>query len=139
MHRLLAVVLAVAAASPAWAQGVNISATVDQTRVDVGAQLTLTITIEGAFTNVNLKPIEFPQAFHVVAQSRSSNISLEVGGVKRSVSLLYVLMATEPGTFQLGPFQIMHHDTPLATDPIEITVNKSALPPKLRKQERYLL
>lgn len=139
MNRLLAVVLALAAASPAWAQGVNISAQVDKTQVDVGAQLTLTITIEGAFTNVNLKPIEVPQAFQVVAQSRSSNISLEVGGVKRSVNLLYVLMATEPGTFQLGPFQIMHHGTPLATDPIDIIVNKPALPPKLQKQERFLL
>lgn len=125
--------------APAWAQGVRISAQVDKTTVDVGAQLTLTITIEGDFAQANLKPLELPKVFQVVAQSRASNLSVEAGGVKRSVSLVYVLLPQETGTFKLGPFKIVHRGEPLLTDPIEITVNKPVLPPHLSPQPRYIL
>ena len=114
-------------------------ARVDKTGVDVGSTLTLTITIEGDFTKAELEPFEFPKAFAVVAQSRASNVSLRVGDVKRSVSLVYVLLAQEPGTFQLGPFQLIHQGKPILTDPIEIVVTKPNLPPQLKETPRYTL
>ena len=136
---VLGLLMMLAVSAPAWAQGVRISAQVDKTTVDLGAPLTLTITIEGDFAQVNLKPFEFPKVFQVLAQSRASNLSLEVGGVKRSMSLVYVLLPQEPGTFQLGPFQVMHRREPLLTDPIEITVNKPVLPPSLQPHQRFTL
>ena len=59
--------IAVAVSATAWAEGVRVSAQVDKTTVDVGAQVTLTITIEGDFAKVDLKPFEFPKAFQVLA------------------------------------------------------------------------
>lgn len=136
---ILGVLIAQALSAPAWAQHVRISAQVDKTTVDVGAQVTLTITIEGDFAKVTLQPFEFPEVFQVVAQSRASNLSLEAGGIKRSISLIYVLAPQEPGTFQLGPFKVVHHGEPLLTDPIEVTVSKPVLPPHLQPHERFTL
>lgn len=120
-------------------QGLHLSAQVDKTTVDVGSQLTLTLTIEGEFAKAELQPVEFPKALPVVAQSRSTNLSIQLGRVQRSVSLVYVLLAQEPGTFQLGPFQVTYHGKPILTDPIQIVVNKPILPPHLEEHERITL
>jgi hypothetical protein len=117
----------------------QISAQVDRATVDVGDRLTLTITIEGDFAKAELQPFEFPKALEVVAQSRASNVSLRLGDVKRSVSLVYVLRAQEAGTFQLGPFEAVHRGKPIVTDPIQIVVNKPLLPPQQQEHQRYTL
>ena len=131
--------LTVAISAPAWAQNVRISAQVDKTTVDLGTQLTLTITVEGDVAEASLQPVQLPDIFQVVAQSRASNLSLEPGGIKRSVSLIYVLAPQEPGAFTLGPFTVVHHGKPLLTDPIEITVTKPVLPPRLQPHERFTI
>ena len=125
--------------TPALAQVVRISAQVDKTELELGRQLTLTITIEGDFQTVELQPFEFPEAFQVVAQRRASNVAVELGHVQRSVSLVYVLVPQAPGKFQLGPFQIAHQGKAILTDPIEIVVNKPLLPPGLEESYRYTL
>ena len=117
----------------------RISATVDRTTVDLGSQLTLTITLDGDVANVSLKPFEFPKALQVVAQSRSSNLSMGAGEVKRSVSLIYVLVPQEAGTFRLGPFQVVHQGKPVVTDSLDIVVKKPLLPPTLHEHQRYTL
>ena len=120
-------------------QALRIVATVDKTTVELGSQLTLTITLDGDVANVNLQPFEFPKALQVVAQSRASNVSLGVGVLKRSVSLIYVLVPQEAGTFRLGPFQVIHHGTPILTDPLDIVVKKPIVPPSLPEHQRYTL
>ena len=120
-------------------QGLRLSAQVDKTTVEVGSQLTLTLTIEGEFAKAELQPFEFPKALPVVAQSRSTNLSIQLGRVQRSVSLVYVLLAKEPGTFQLGPFQVTYQGKPILTDPIQIVVSKPVLPPHLEEHERITL
>ena len=117
----------------------HISAQVDQTAVDLGSELTLTITIEGDFAKAELRPLQFPKAFQVTAQSQASNISFQLGNVKRSLSLVYVLAPQEAGTFQLGPFEAVHRGKSFFTDPLEILVTKPILPPKLEEHERFLL
>lgn len=136
---IAALAVACAVSTSALAQSLTISARVDKTRVDLGGQLTLTITLDGDLTDVDLQSFEFPKALAVVAQSRASNLSLGVGEVKRSVSLIYVLVAQEAGTFQLGPFQVIHHGKPILTDPIEVVVQKPVVPPSLQESHRYTL
>ena len=117
----------------------RIAAVVDKTAVDVGAPITLTITIEGELNRSDLQPFEFPKSFQVVAQSRASNVSLQMGRMKRSLSLNYVLIPREAGTFQLGPFQATSEGKPVSTDPIDIVVNKPVLPPSTEEQPRLTL
>ena len=128
----------VSAAEPGGGE-LRISAKVDKTAVELGSPLTLTITLEGDVTNVNLQPFEFPKAMQVVAKSQASNLSLGLGATKRSVSLTYILVPQEAGTFRLGPFQVIHHGTPILTDPLDIVVKKPLVPPGLEERQRYAL
>ena len=117
-------------------QTLRMSAEVDKTAVNVGSSLTLTITLGGDLGQAQVEPFQFPEGLHVVAQSRASNVALRLGQMQRSVSLVYVLLAREPGTFQLGPFQVTHQGRPILSDPITITVSKPSLPPQLDRDRR---
>lgn len=120
-------------------QAVNISAQVDKTTVNLGTQVTLTITVEGDLDHVDLKEWKFPDALPVVAQSRASNVSIGQGQVTKSVSLIFVLVPQEAGTFTLGPFEASHLSTDVSTQPIEITVKKPVVPPTQAHTQRYTL
>lgn len=124
---------------PANPDELSISATVDTATVDVGGSVTLTITIEGKAEQAGLEPFDFPEALRVIAQRRASNVSIRLGRIHRSTSLVYVLAAKAPGTVQLGPFRLTHRGRSVQTDPIEITVNKPTLPPHTEKRPRYVL
>lgn len=128
-----------AQAGPSDQPDVQLSVQADRTTIEVGEQLMVTITIAGDIQRVELSPFTFPEAFRVVAQSRSTNLSMELGQVRRSVSLVYALMALTPGEFELGPFTVHHRGKPLLTDPVEIVVQKPVLPPKLDPAERFVL
>lgn len=143
---LLGLLLQSPAQAPAYAEqrdagapSINISAQVDKTAVDLGNRLTLTITVDGDLTNVNMQDFKLPDGLQIVAQSRASNVSMGAGEVKRSVSLIYVLLAQEAGTFQLGPFQIVHQGKSVLTEPIEIVVKKPLVPPTKKDTQRYTL
>ena len=124
---------------PAAPASLKISANVDRTEVDVGGQMTLTITLEGQFQHAELMPPEFPKGFVVLAQSQASNVSVRAGLMTRSLSLVYLLLPQEAGSFKLGPFQVVQGGQPILTDPIDITVKKPVLPPSLQPHQRYTL
>jgi len=128
----------VSAAEPGEGE-LRIVAKVDKTTVELGGPVTLTITLEGDVTNVNLQPFEFPKAMQVVAKSRASNLSLGLDAAKRSVSLTYLLVPQEAGTFRLGPFQVIHRGKPILTDPLDIVVKKPLVPHGLEERQRYTL
>ena len=148
MHRdrrtiALGLALLGAAGAPAMAgpQDLAVSAQVDRTAADVGEPVTLTVTLSGDLNGAKVEPLELPPyAFAVAAQSQSTNVSFGAGGLDRSTSLVYVLLPQREGTFKLGPFTVEHRKKEFQTAPIEITVKKSALPPKLQPQgERFTL
>jgi len=131
---------------PAYAQDFQVSAQVDRTSLDVGGRLTLTVTLEGNLAGTELKPLQLPLGFTVAAQTRSSNVFVQPGGIRRAVSLVYVLMPKEAGTFKLGPFTVVRKagsrrgkPQEVSTDPIEIVVKKAVLPPGLKPHERFFL
>ena len=130
----------IALAAPAAAQDLTFSAKVDKTTVAAGEPITLTITLSGDLEGLKLPTPTFPQEFAVAGQSQSTNFSMQAGVVERSMSLSFVLIPQKAGTFKLGPFTVEHHKKEFQTVPIEITVKKSALPPKLQPQgERFTL
>lgn len=118
-----------------WAaekQELAVSAKVDKTAVDVGTPITLTLTLSGDLSGVQLPTPKFPDDFQVAAQSQATNISMQGGAVERSMSLVFVLMPTRDGTYQLGPFTVTRQNQNVETVPIEITVKKPVLPPTLK-------
>jgi hypothetical protein len=125
----------------AAAGDLTFSAQVDKTSVKVGEPIQLTITLSGDIAGVELPAFEFPEGFAVAARSQSTNFSIRGGAAERSVSLIYILLPQQGGTFQLGPFYIEHNGTTLPTQPIDITVEKPAVPPSLKAApgERFTL
>ena len=117
----------------------HIAAQVDKTKVELGSPIKLSITLEGDLKKATVQPFEFPQGFSVVAQSRATSVSIQAGQMTRSVSLNFVLLAREAGTFKLGPFQVLYDGKPVLTDPIEIIVSKPVLPPGSDAHQRYTL
>lgn len=124
----------------AWAQDLTFSAKVDKTTVDVGDPIQLTLTLSGDIAGVELPAFEFPEGFSVAARSQSTNFSIRAGAMERSTSLLYVLIPQRAGTFQLGPFSLIHNKKTLQTEPIAVSVEKGALPKLLQPHgERFTL
>ena len=128
---LLAAALICGGAS-APAPELTMSAKVDKTIVDIGTSITLTLTLTGDLSGTQPPATKFPDAFQVAAQTEATNISMHDGMVERSTSLVFVLMPTRDGTFQLGPFALIKGDRTIETAPIEITVKKPPLPPALK-------
>ena len=124
----------------AWAGELRISAAVDKTTVNVGEPLTLTLTVSGDIAGAKLRPPQWPEGFTVAAQSQQTNFSINAGVTERSTGLVYVLVAQKAGAFKLGPFTVVREQQTLDTEPIDVTVEKSALPPNLQPQgERFTL
>lgn len=118
-----------------WAadkQELTISAKVDKTTVDIGTPMTFTLTLSGDLSGAQVPTPKFPDGFQVAAQTQATNISMQGGVVERSTSLVFVLMPTREGTYQLGPFTVTQQDQNVETVPIEVTVKKAPLPPTLK-------
>ena len=128
-------VLVCGLATAAWAQDLTVSAKVDKTTVGLGEPITLVVTIGGDLTGLEAKPLELPEGFAVGARSQSTNFSIRSGIMERTMSLMYVLVPQRAGTFQLGPFTVVHQKKEFKTEPIEITVSKPALPPSLQQPQ----
>lgn len=125
------VLLLVGFAVSASAQDLTFSAKADKTTLNVGDPLTLTMTLSGDISGIEVPVFEFPEGFTVASRSQSSSFSIRLGTVDRSLTLAYVLIPEQAGTFQLGPFQITHKDQKFSTEPITVTVEKPAVPPRL--------
>lgn len=123
--------VALSLGNAAWAQELSFSATVDKTTLSTGDPLILTITFGGDISGIEIPVFEFPEGFTVASRSQSSNFSIRLGTVERSLALAYVLIPQQAGTFQLGPFQITQKDQTFSTEPITVAVEKPAIPPRL--------
>ena len=135
------IVFGAAALAVAWAGDLTFSAKVDKTSVKVGEPIQLTFTLSGDIDSVKLPAFEFPEEFAVAARSQATNVSVRGGTAERSTSLTYILIPQHGGAFRLGPFYVEHNGQTLPTEPIEITVEKPAVPPKLKSApgERFTL
>ena len=127
------------ACGSARANDVSLTASLDRRQADLGQPLALTIALSGDLTALAGVPkLQLPESFQVVAQSQSSNFSIQSGVVERSVSFYYVLVAREAGTFELGPFEVQRKNgKPLTTDPIQVVVRKPIVPPGSQPSERF--
>jgi hypothetical protein len=124
-----------------FAQDLAFTAAVDKTTVNVGEPIKLTITLGGDLTGVQLPPLELPEGLAVAAQSQSTNFAVRGGAAERSMSLVYIIIPQQAGSFELGPFAVTHRRKKITTDPIKITVEKPAVPPSLKSApgERFTL
>jgi hypothetical protein len=143
MRRILlvtALIVAGGAAAPAEEPELVVTAEVDKTTVSTGSPVKLTVSITGDLAGAAIPPLSFPDGFVVTAQTQATNVALHGGTMERSISLVFILVPSKAGAFQLGPFTVEKQGKSLQTAPIEITVKKSPLPPTLKGDgERFTL
>ena len=121
------------------AQELTVSAKLDKTSADIGESVNLTLTLSGDLTGAQLAQPQWPTGIAVAANSQSTNFSIRDGVVDRSTAIVFVLVPQQAGTFQIGPFMIQQRDRTVKTTPIELTVKKPVLPPRLAPSERFTL
>jgi uncharacterized protein (DUF58 family) len=112
----------VGVATLASAQDISFSAAVDRTVVKVGNPVALTLTLSGDVSGIEIPVFEFPEGFTVASRSQSSSFSIRLGTIDRALTLAYLLLPQQAGTFQLGQFQITHKGQTFSTEPLAVTV-----------------
>jgi hypothetical protein len=117
--------------TPAAAADLEFSASVDQTTVGLGEQFQLSLTVQGedmlSVPQPTLPPLP---DFSVIGStsSQSTNISIVNGQMKKqaTVSFIYALAAKKLGKLLIPACRLQYQGRTYETQPIEITVVKSA-------------
>ncbi len=114
----------------ASAQGLNFSAGVDKDRLEIGDQLTLTLTVSGNVQKIPDPRISNVGDFALYASGRSQNITFVNGAVTATSQFNFVLVPKKVGTFKIGPAELEIDGKVLQTTPIAVTVVPSGSIPK---------
>jgi len=131
---LAPVLLAAVAAVPRPAAALEASLTASRDSVAVGEQFTVAVEVRhdgvGSVPKPDLPPVEHVD---VVSRYESSGFSYINGRATSSVTVQYVLQATEEGTVRLGPVTVAKGDDEVTSNAVEIRVlpaGSSATVPK---------
>ncbi len=117
--------------SAAWAQDLQISATVDSDSIGVQDQLQLTVTVRGNDSGQALLPrLPRMQGFRVVAgPSVSTRFQWINGRSTGSKSFVYILMPDKEGQFTIDPVEVAVGSRVYKTLPIAVRVTAAARAP----------
>ena len=124
---VLALVFPMLTACQVYGRG-SIDVRVDRSRVYEGQYITLSITANGAFDQIELPRL---QAFDRLGTSRSTSISIVNGKVNRQQQLQVTLRARRTGKLTIGPVKLIKDGRSIAqSNPI--VVNVTPAPPGSR-------
>jgi len=123
---LLAIFL-VAAGYGVSAADVTVSATVDQTRVQVDEEITLTVQIVGARGNLQAPRLPAFEGFDSFYTGRTSQFTFVNGKSNSTVEFNYVLVPKVAGEFTLSPIDVWVEGKNVRTEPIAIEVTAPQL------------
>ncbi|MSS72631.1 MAG: protein BatD [Candidatus Latescibacteria bacterium] len=113
--------------SSAWAKDLSFVATVDQTRVALDGQITLTLTVTGEGLGGVPDPT-LPAMNDLAIAGTNSSSSTQISFVNgsmtatKTVEFIYALRPMKVGTFTIGAASIQVEGKTYATDPIQVEV-----------------
>jgi hypothetical protein len=112
--------------SPAFAEDIQVLATVDRNQITLEDSLQLSITIEGT---QNIPPPELPSLPDFRVTSAGTSSSTQIVNFKRSVSIThkYRLTPMNTGQFKIGSARIRANGKIYATQPITVVVKKTTV------------
>ncbi|MDD2772824.1 MAG: BatD family protein [Elusimicrobiales bacterium] len=119
-----ALLLACATAGAAFAQ-LTINASVDRETVTLDDSLTLTVTINGATTDVGEPQLPSLPNFNIQSSAQSQNIMINNGRISSSLKYNFTLTPRFVGAAVIDPVTLHYHGADYATKSIRVKV----LPP----------
>ncbi len=103
----------------------SLKATVSNNNINVGGRFTLTFELQGTGGRLNVPDVS--KDFRVLSgPNRSSSMQIINGSMSQSMSFSYILSATKEGEFTIGSASTTANGKTIKSDPIKITVSKSA-------------
>ncbi len=124
-----------AACGVALAETPRLRVSVDRTRVEVGEQVTLTVTLT-AGGDVVAPELPVPEAFDVIGRSTYSTQELNITNGRvvttRNNSYVYSLRARREGSFVIGPAHVMHEGRRHESSKVRVNVLKRGGAPSTR-------
>lgn len=142
MLRTLSFLAVITAALCASAQEIRFTATVDRNTFATGQTVRLTISLtngQGAISAPDIGGLVIVQG-----PMESSSYQIVNGQMSSTLSRIYVLTATKPGTYTIGPVSARVAGGIIQTEPITLKVVQGATPPagkeldQLQDQQRDL-
>ena len=109
------------------AQEITFTATVDRTTISTGEPIVLTVTLTN--TQQRFAAPDLGGLAIVRGPSESSSFQSINGRMSVSISRIWVLTATKPGRYTIGPARVQVAGGVIETDPITIEVGKAATAP----------
>ncbi|HEX5553340.1 MAG TPA: BatD family protein [Chitinophagaceae bacterium] len=108
-----------------FAQGVQFSASVSSTQVGIQEPFRLKFSIENASRVSDFIPPAF-SGFQVVSRQQMQSTNIVNGKMSQSISFIFILEATAEGRFTIAGASARVDGNKLRSNPITITVEKSA-------------
>ena len=98
----------------------EVAVRLDPETIEVQQSTTLTVTIEDG-GGVSFEP-DLPDGLQIVSRQQMQNHSWINGTISRQDTFAFQVVATESGTFELGPFTIKVGDQNLVSNAVSLTV-----------------
>lgn len=117
-------------------EDLKVGAQVDKKQVPAGEPFTFSITIAGSIQETPKVHLTAFDGFEILSTGQSQSLQIRSGQVNSTLTLLYTLAPTAPGTHTLGPVKIEYQGKEYQTPPIEVTVLPGRGPPRKRPQRR---
>ncbi len=119
---IIGVFLAVFWAAPACGGDISISAQVQPEVVNIGGRIDLTITINGKFRKTGKLILPDMKGFNSYSSGSSQSFNMMNGALSASITYNYILVATEPGRFEIAPIKYRLGDKEYLAPPVVVQV-----------------
>ena len=131
--QLLFLLCCMFAAVTGYSADFSITASVDQTVLNLSQEFTLTIEYSGSGANSASEP-ELPDlnpyASYIGSAGSSSNFQFVNGRMSVTKSFSFRYLTAKEGEFEIPPIQVKHKGETYETDPVTIQIVKSAYSPQ---------
>jgi len=124
--RLASALALLLVAAPLGAQGVSVSASVTPQPVPVNGQFVLNVEIAGTQQLDRVPSVPGVDFADYLGSGTTTSMQMINGRTTVSVTVQYRFRATKEGTFTIPPIAVMAGGTTLQTEPVTVTVSRSA-------------
>ncbi len=130
MKALVALIPVLLVVGVARTDELELSLSADRANVAVGQDFTLTVEVAGKATGTGEPAIDGLDTFRVVSTGSSHSFSLSGTRMQATTTFTYRAVATEAGTFRVGPARLVIGDKTYISQTVNVTVTTAPVVPE---------